>query len=219
MRRQALLDLGRPWPRATVLRHAVVHLEIAVEAPHRGERPRRGAPREALPLQLAEKPAQTEPIHRGPGPVRRRSSGRRTRRTRRGPGDRPLTVWGEWSRSLARWMRNSATQTSSDRDCADRTLFTASCIQCSHELRPAPRRPSARASALLLASFFTFAGERIEQAEVRVHRLEVLRIGLAQVAVAARRASSSAAAPRAARRRARRARLMPARRPVPSDSM
>ena len=41
-----------------------MHLEVAIEAPHRRERPRRRAPGEAPALELAEKSAEAQPVHR-----------------------------------------------------------------------------------------------------------------------------------------------------------
>ena len=81
---------GTRAPRAPARRQAVMRLQIAIEAAHRGERARRRPLRQPPALQLAEEAPESGPVDRVPAPLARRSAGRRTCRTPRGRGRTPL---------------------------------------------------------------------------------------------------------------------------------
>src|SRR3954447_3196211 len=67
--RESLVDARHPRRACHRIGDVVVHLEIAVEASYRRETPRSRALGEASPLQLAQKAAEPETVHRGPAPA------------------------------------------------------------------------------------------------------------------------------------------------------
>ena len=123
-------------------------------------------------------------------------------------------VCGDWSRSFSRWVQEFGRLGPAAAAHRTGSLPTDTVPKLAeHALRH--RHRSARsASSSFFRVLLDLARQRIEQPEVRVHRLEVLRVRLAQVAVERaehRRRRRDRPAPR---RRACRERLMPASSPV-----
>ena len=96
-------------------------------------------------------------------------------------------MWGTGPFSFSRWSRYSATSVAARGRRASAGIVAlgvgriiAEC--CRHPRMEVALEP-ARPASSFFASFFDLARQRIEQPEVRVHRLEVARVGVAEIAI------------------------------------